>query len=208
MTFCQLVSNHIFMKWARLFFLLHNRSKLIGKCKCVAQFGNHISQLIESLESRIDSGRRLDLELISEIPLDLSRWKYYELKRHHKGKSFQTRVQQCFHYCFRFIYFFLLFSTRLVLTIHWSCRKTTSDRAINHSIMQQIYSTPLFENVTIPTQTLFDGSGTPSKTEKKKKRRVHELVEGQYDEISSTQGGQKEYRCKNCSKSYPTEQVM
>ena len=41
---------------------------------------------------------------------------------------------------------------------------------------------------------------------KKKKRRVHELVEGQYDEVISPEG-QKVYGCKACSKSYPTEQV-
>jgi hypothetical protein len=44
------------------------------------------------------------LQCTDEVPFQRAMWApTYELRRHHVGKSFQRRVQNCTHYCFRLV---------------------------------------------------------------------------------------------------------
>jgi hypothetical protein len=43
---------------------------------------------------------------------------------------------------------------------------------------------------------------------KNKKRKVHQLVEGHYEEVIGADGLSKSYRCKFCQREFPLEQVF
>eukprot|EP01039_Chlorochromonas_danica_P011108 gene11109-12375_t len=131
------------------------------------------------------SASRLGLKCIAAVPVLAEQWPGYELKRHHTGRSFATRVQNCFHYCF--------------------CRVEENDdqqqRPLLEILFKNYQTIPSINPSDGPSSSVLSDSVKEGKKEKKNRKRVHLLVEGKY--CRTAEGG---FQCQECSRLFPTEQ--
>jgi UDP-2,3-diacylglucosamine pyrophosphatase LpxH len=141
--------------------------------------------------SRNNSADRLGLILQAKLSLTKELWPGYELKRHQTGKSFKNRVTDCYHYIYMF--------------------KESSIDSLSYfqQICNYVNSTSFLpEQRKLQENTADNNSESIQKkvNDKSRKRKVHQLVEGHYEErvIDSI----KSFQCKFCQKEFPSDQVI
>lgn len=151
-----------------------------------------------------DIANRLGLSCFHKLPVLVSDWSGYEMKRHHTGKSFQSRVQICYHYIFRFK--------------NENVEGNPTILEILNKIRTELrIKTNKIEDIT-PTskENSLDKVPTIKPT---KKRKVHQLVEGMYRLDLQNNSNDATgfvvcnstgilYVCTVCERRFPTEQVM
>lgn len=125
-----------------------------------------------------------------EVPINLSYWPFYELKRHHTGKSFQNRVDDCFHYCF---------SSSSSPTSSIQKDNNNDQNCFIRVIYDQSNQENCLNKVNTEKEILLEEN---KELKKNKKRKVHQLVEGLY-----TINESNSYQCTLCEKNFTTEQV-
>lgn len=115
--------------------------------------------------------------LQQQVPLRLSNWPQYEMKRHHTGKSFKNRIDDCSTWSF-------------------TCA-AVSDTGTNCS------SINLF-TLSNPTLLPTAESKITNINDNKKKRKMYLLTEGKY--AVETIGDKSTYKCNICDKVFLLEQ--
>ncbi len=138
--------------------------------------------------ARLEIGTRLGMGCISKLPINTADWPGYEMKRHHNGKSFQSRVQTCFHYVL-------------------GPEKTNATKGSSTNILELLASFRISDHPPLDYQ-MCNKELTIDKapiSQTKKKRRLHQLVEGMYKVDNGS--GVIQFVCNNCGKIFPTEQV-
>jgi hypothetical protein len=173
---------------------------------CVEYLANVNSCYIFSTVSE-DIAQRLGFKCIEKLPIMAADWPGYEMKRHHTGKSFQSRVQSCYHYIFRVKENF----SEATVTILQILQHKRQERKTFINENKAVYSGPA------PTARTTSVDGQENK--KTKKRKVHQLVEGMYCLGTTALDGSDNnnnkvenstrdvYICNVCGRQFPTEQV-
>lgn len=161
-----------------------------------------------------------NFKIIDEIPIILSYWPYYELKRHHTGKSFQNRIENIYHYSFSLkkindnseeISNSLL---RYLYDISTSNKNSNDSININsNNSTQKINSNlNLDSSLNINSNSIsnnknnFKNENTVQNINSGKKRKVHQMVEGLYS-IKQNENNITSYICSICNKLFSNEQV-
>eukprot|EP01040_Poterioochromonas_malhamensis_P000696 gene696-744_t len=140
-----------------------------------------------------ETAERLGFQFLEKIPLDLNCWPGYELKRHHTGKSFKNRVQDCYHYLFQLTDNSISSPSTWFKTIYENYAQKKSVAANEVTTANQ----PIEANMS---NEIIKNCG------KNKKRKVHQLVEGHYEEIINDSSSTTTFRCKFCDKIFPSDQ--
>lgn len=115
--------------------------------------------------------------LHQQIPLQLSNWPLYEMKRHHTGKSFKNRIDECFTWSF---------------TCSALMNTATNYQGMNIFTLPNPTTLPIAESTTSNTK------------DKKRKRKMYLLTEGKY--TVETTGDKCTYKCSICEKVFLLEQ--
>ena len=118
-----------------------------------------------------------DFVLQQQIPLQLSNWPQYEMKRHHTGKSFKNRIDDC--------------ST-------WSFTCSVVSETITHCNSINLF------NLSSPALLPSTESKIVNIKDNKKKRKMYLLTEGKY--TVENIGDRSTYKCNICDKVFLLEQ--
>eukprot|EP01035_Chromulina_nebulosa_P027848 gene27848-36676_t len=140
-----------------------------------------------------EQAQRNNFELVERIPITEKSWPGYEMKRHQNGKSFKTKVENCFHFCFRLYNNEVSyeFSSNILSVLHSkvSAASLSSSRSsIEGEKNQKILSS--------------------SKNSRKLKRNVYILTEGMYAPVSESSSGRgsDSWMCTCCDQIFKSEQ--
>lgn len=148
----------------------------------------------------------------NKLVLHTQQWPGYEMKRHHVGKSFQTRVQHCLHYVLRRkaevesvsegnsppLSILELIAQRRIAQLTASLLQ---DEVSKTTVSEVLPNSPTPQEVSAEVPTAADENNRA-----KKKRKALQLVETMFQVIVNKDTAINSYECLQCQKLFPTEQ--